>query len=56
MGLVQVEVGLEFNSTASPDEIPTADAVVDALIRAVNVSNSTFDLPVDPNSIDVIRK
>ncbi|XP_033992442.1 uncharacterized protein LOC117487832 [Trematomus bernacchii] len=51
-GKVQVEVGLEFNTTT--DQIPTADVVVDTIREAVNKPNNTFNLPLDPNSITVI--
>ena len=56
MGRVQVEVALQFNNTASPDDIPTSTVVVDTLIRAVNASNSTLNLPIDLDSILVIGK
>lgn len=52
----EAEVGLEFNSTAQPDEIPQADDVVEALVDAVSNPNNTFNLTIEPNSIEVIRK
>ena len=55
MGNVEAEVELQFNSTASPDEIPQADEVVVVLRRAVNNPN-TFNLTLDADSITVIRK
>ena len=56
MGNVEAEVELQFNSTASPNEIPPADEVVDVLREAVNDQNNTFNLTLDSNSITVIRK
>ena len=53
-GNVEIEVGLEFNTTT--DQIPTADVVVYTITEAVNKPNNTFNLPLDPNSITVIRE
>ena len=54
MGKVEVEVELQFNTTASPT--PEADLVVTTLKRAVNDSNNPFNLTIDPNSIEVTGK
>ncbi|XP_051285172.1 uncharacterized protein LOC127379519 isoform X13 [Dicentrarchus labrax] len=56
MGNIQAEVGLEFNNTASPDRIPQADVVAETLRVAVNNASNTFNLSIDPASIEVIRK
>ena len=56
MGNVEAEVELQFNSTASPDEIPQADEVVVVLRRAVNNPNNTFNLTLEADSITVIRE
>jgi len=54
MGNVEVEVELEFNTTASP--IPEADLVVNTLKRAANDSNNPFNITINPNSIEVTGK
>ncbi|XP_077444810.1 uncharacterized protein LOC144065696 isoform X2 [Stigmatopora argus] len=52
----QVELDLEFNSSAPTHQIPEAQVVVETLIKAVNSSNNMFPLSVDPDSIAVISK
>ena len=54
MGDVEVEVALEFNTTASPT--PEAEVVVSNFQRALNGSNNTFNLTIVPNSIEVVGK
>ncbi|XP_044039224.1 flocculation protein FLO11-like [Siniperca chuatsi] len=49
------EVGLEFNNTASQDQIPQDDVVVDTLVQALSNPNNTFNLTVDTNTIEIIR-
>ncbi|KAF1380584.1 hypothetical protein PFLUV_G00165390 [Perca fluviatilis] len=49
------EVGIEFNQTASPSEIPKADVVAQTLVEAVSNPNNTFNLTVDATSITVIQ-
>ena len=56
MGNVEAEVELQFNSTASLEEIPQPDQVVDVLRRAVNNPNNTLNLTLVADSITVIRK
>ncbi|XP_010767894.1 A-agglutinin anchorage subunit-like [Notothenia coriiceps] len=50
----QVEVGLEFNQTASPAEIPKDDDVAKTLEEAISNPNNTFNISVDVTSIRVI--
>ena len=56
MGNVTVEVELTFDNTASPDQIPTPDAVIETIIRAVNNSNNTLGFPIDRSSIKATGK
>ncbi|KAK2863170.1 hypothetical protein Q5P01_002703 [Channa striata] len=44
-------VGVQFNDTAPPADIPQADAVAITLRNAVSNSNNTFNLTVDASSI-----
>ncbi|KAK2814598.1 hypothetical protein Q5P01_000114 [Channa striata] len=44
-------VGVQFNNTAPPADIPQADAVAKTLVDAVSNSNNTFNLTVMPSSI-----
>ena len=50
------EVGIEFNQTASPEEIPQANVVAETLVNAVSNPNNTFNLTIDANTIEAIRK
>lgn len=52
----QAEVGIEFNQTASPEEIPTPNAVAETLQTAVSNPNNTFNLSIDATSVEIIRK
>ncbi|KAI4808783.1 hypothetical protein KUCAC02_000828, partial [Chaenocephalus aceratus] len=54
VGGTQVEMGLEFNQTASPEEIPQADAVATTLEKAISDPNNNFNISVDVSSIQVI--
>ena len=56
MGNTQVEVELVFNNTESLDPIPADEVVADVLIQAVTNPNNTFNLTLDPDSIEVIRE
>lgn len=56
MSNTEVEVGIEFNQTASLAEIPRAEDVAKTLVDAVNNPNSTFNLSIDAASVAVIRK
>ena len=56
MGNTQVEVELVFNNTESPDPVPADEVVADVLIQAVTNPNNTFNLTLDPDSIEVIRE
>nr|XP_033962273.1 integumentary mucin C.1-like [Pseudochaenichthys georgianus] len=47
-------MGLEFNQTASPEEIPQADAVATTLEEAISNPNNNFNISVDVSSIQVI--
>ncbi|KAK2814597.1 hypothetical protein Q5P01_000113, partial [Channa striata] len=52
----EVVVAVQFSSTASPADIPQADAVAITLRNAVSNSNNTFNLTVDASSIQAARK
>lgn len=52
----EAEVGIEFNKTASAEQIPQDEAVTSALVEAVNNPNNTFNLTVEPDSIQVLGK
>ena len=56
MGRVGAEVELIFNSTASPDQLPSTDMVVVTLIEAARNPNNAFNLTLDPESIKVLGK
>ncbi|KAF3837034.1 hypothetical protein F7725_004498 [Dissostichus mawsoni] len=47
----EVEMGLEFNQTASPAEIPQDDAIAKTLEEAFSNPNITFNISVDVTSI-----
>ena len=49
----EVVVQLVFNDTSS-EPVPEITEIVDTLVVAVSAPNSTFTLPVDPNSITVV--
>ncbi|XP_077597771.1 uncharacterized protein LOC144213274 [Stigmatopora nigra] len=50
----QVELDLEFNSSAPTHQLPEAQVVVETLVEAVNSSNNMFPLSIDPDSIAVV--
>ncbi|KAK5848404.1 hypothetical protein PBY51_006021 [Eleginops maclovinus] len=50
---IQAEVGLVFNNTVSPAQIPKDDVVIATLAEAVNTPNS-LNLTIVPNSIQII--
>lgn len=52
----EAEVGIEFNNTASQDQIPQADVVAQTLVEAVSNPNNTFNLTIDTNSVKVVGK
>ena len=52
----EAEVGIEFNQTASAAEIPEATDVAQTLVESVSNPNNTFNLTVEANSIEIIRK
>ena len=52
----EAEVDVEFNNTASPEQIPKAAAVATTLVEAFTNSSSNFNLTVNTNSVTVVRK
>ncbi|KAM9836696.1 uncharacterized protein ACBR49_019132 isoform 2-T2 [Aulostomus maculatus] len=56
MPSTEAEVGLEFNDTVSPDEIPDSETVAETLVEAVNNPNNTFNLSIEADSIRVIDR
>ncbi|XP_054864015.1 uncharacterized protein LOC118470365 [Amphiprion ocellaris] len=49
-----VEVGLEFNRSATPAELPTSAAILQTFVRAVSTPN-TFNLSVQTNTVQVLQ-
>ncbi|XP_042258071.1 cell wall protein DAN4-like [Thunnus maccoyii] len=52
----EVELGIEFNQTASSAEIPEAADVVQTLVDSVSNPNNTFNLTVETNSIQIVQR
>lgn len=52
----EAEVDVEFNNTASPEQIPQAEAVATTLVEAFSNSSNNFNLTVDTSSVAVVRK
>lgn len=50
----EAEVGIEFNSTASQEQIPKADAVAQTLISAATNSSNNFSISIEASSIKVV--
>ena len=55
-GNTEAEVGIEFNETASTEEVPVPGDVAQTLKVAVSNPNNTFNLTVDADSVEIIRK
>ncbi|KAM7377354.1 hypothetical protein PAMA_013917 [Pampus argenteus] len=53
MGNTQAEMGIEFNRTASPAEIPKATEVAQTLVDAVSNPNSTFNISIVASSVQL---
>ncbi|XP_041840337.1 mucin-5AC-like [Melanotaenia boesemani] len=51
----EVEVGVEFNKTASAAEIPATKQVQETLMQAVTNVSTNFNITFESNSIQVIR-
>lgn len=49
-------MGIEFNSTASQDQIPKPDAVAQTLISAASNSSNSFNISIDSSSVKVVGK
>ena len=56
MDNTQAEVGIEFNKTASAEELPENADVVKTLVDSVSNPNNTFNLTIQADSIQIIRK
>ncbi|XP_008303403.1 putative GPI-anchored protein PB15E9.01c [Stegastes partitus] len=53
--ITAAEVGLEFNRSVTPAQLPTPDAVAQVLVNAVSTPNNTFNLSVQADSIQVLQ-
>ncbi|XP_071315252.1 uncharacterized protein [Trachinotus anak] len=52
----EAEVGIEFNQTAPPAEIPQATDVANTLVEAVSNPNQTFNLTIEASSIQIVER
>ena len=50
------EVRLQFNSSVAPEQLPTPDDVEQTLVDAVSNPNNTFNVSIQPNSVQVLGK
>ncbi|MEQ2165751.1 hypothetical protein GOODEAATRI_020395, partial [Goodea atripinnis] len=56
MNGTEAEVGVEFNQSTPAENIPKAEAVLEALVQAVSNPNITLNISFEVESIQVIRK
>ena len=52
----EAEVDVEFNNTASSEQIPQAEVVATTLVEAFTNSSNNFNLTINASSVAVVCK